>query len=247
MSRQVHRRAGAHALQRLPQRHQPGRRRVLRQSPASDGAWFFNYGTAATRSPWFSCSCCPTNVVRLLGSPGSYIYAQRNGDLYVNLFVGGGTTVNLNGVAVGASPPVDPLPVGRQCYRATDPAEADRIHAAGARKPGWALGQAVPAISIATWIARPDVVALLVNGDLLDVEVMDGYAAVTHGNTATAWTLALATPVRRVVSHEAVAENAGRGPGTGPLVYCVEGSTTAGRWRTSAAAGGRHDHARVGR
>ncbi len=45
---------------------------------ASDGEWFFNRGDAATRMPWFDCSCCPTNVVRLMAVLGDYIYAQRD-------------------------------------------------------------------------------------------------------------------------------------------------------------------------
>ena len=190
---------------------------------ASDGEWFFNYGTAATRSPWFSCSCCPTNVVRLLGSLGSYVYAQRNGDLYVNLFVGGGTTVNINGVDVGVTQWTH-YPWDGNVTIQLDPAEETEF-TLRVRVPGWALGRPVPSDLYRYMDARADVVALLVNGDLLDVEVVDGYAAVTrtwkHGDSVT---LALATPVRRVVSHAAVAENSGRvALERGPLVFCVEG------------------------
>ena len=43
----------------------------------------------AERYPWFECSCCPTNVVRLLRSLPGYVYADRGGDLNV----GGTATV----------------------------------------------------------------------------------------------------------------------------------------------------------
>ncbi|MEZ4715755.1 MAG: glycoside hydrolase family 127 protein [Caldilineaceae bacterium] len=212
---------------------------------ASDGEWFFNYGTAATRSPWFSCSCCPTNVVRLLGSLGSYIYAQRNGDLYVNLFVGGGTTVNLNGVDVGVTQWTH-YPWDGNVTVQLDPAEETEF-TLRVRVPGWALGQAVPSDLYHYVDARPDVVALLVNGDLLDVEVVDGYAAVTrtwkHGDSVT---LAPATPVRP--SGEPCScgrECRTRAPERGP-VHCVrDRQRRVGRGRH--AAGGRRDHARVGR
>ncbi|HET6996468.1 MAG TPA: beta-L-arabinofuranosidase domain-containing protein, partial [Chitinophagaceae bacterium] len=34
------------------------------------------------RSGWFPCSCCPTNVVRLIPSVPGYVYAQKDNDLY---------------------------------------------------------------------------------------------------------------------------------------------------------------------
>ena len=52
------------------------------------GEWRFNIGQAATRSPWFETSCCPTNVVRFLPSLPGYAYAAEDDTLYVNLFIG---------------------------------------------------------------------------------------------------------------------------------------------------------------
>jgi DUF1680 family protein len=48
----------------------------------------FNHGNLE-RSPWFNCSCCPSNVVRFLPSIPGYVYAVRDQDLYVNLFLAG--------------------------------------------------------------------------------------------------------------------------------------------------------------
>jgi len=47
------------------------------------------------RSPWFGCSCCPTNVVRFIPSVGGYVYAKSGDTLYVNLFITGGGTFKL--------------------------------------------------------------------------------------------------------------------------------------------------------
>ena len=55
---------------------------------ASDGERSFNMGQKG-RSAWFDCSCCPTNVVRFLPSMAGYVYAQRERDVFVNLFVAG--------------------------------------------------------------------------------------------------------------------------------------------------------------
>ena len=48
-----------------------------------------------TRSGWFPCSCCPTNLVRLLPSVPGYIYAQKDDKLYVNLFISSDVTANI--------------------------------------------------------------------------------------------------------------------------------------------------------
>src|SRR5260370_35202354 len=54
----------------------------------------------AERSGWFPCSCCPTNVVRLIPSVPGYAYAQKNSSVYVNLFMSGTATLNVNSKAV---------------------------------------------------------------------------------------------------------------------------------------------------
>jgi len=38
------------------------------------------------RQKWFSCSCCPPNIARLLASLGDYLYVEKGDTLYVNLF-----------------------------------------------------------------------------------------------------------------------------------------------------------------
>ena len=48
------------------------------------------------RSGWFECSCCPTNMVRFLPSLPGYIYAKKDNNLYVNLFIAGSADIDLN-------------------------------------------------------------------------------------------------------------------------------------------------------
>jgi len=48
------------------------------------------------RSPWFTCSCCPTNICRFMPSIPGYIYAKKDNQLYVNLYVGSETEVEIN-------------------------------------------------------------------------------------------------------------------------------------------------------
>ncbi len=67
---------------------------------ASDGERSFNMGQKG-RSAWFDCSCCPTNVVRFLPSMAGYVYAQRERDVFVNLFVAGRGEVDVGGLKLG--------------------------------------------------------------------------------------------------------------------------------------------------
>lgn len=39
------------------------------------------------RSEWFGCACCPPNVARFLPSMPGYIYAKKDRDVFVNLFI----------------------------------------------------------------------------------------------------------------------------------------------------------------
>ena len=55
---------------------------------AFDGEMRFNRDDSLERMPWFNCSCCPTNVVRVFPALGGYVYAQQAKNVFVNLFMG---------------------------------------------------------------------------------------------------------------------------------------------------------------
>lgn len=52
------------------------------------------------RSAWFGCACCPPNVARLMASLGEYLYATGENSLYVNQFVQGSLTTEINGKSI---------------------------------------------------------------------------------------------------------------------------------------------------
>jgi DUF1680 family protein len=45
------------------------------------------------RQKWFGVACCPPNIARTLASLGEYVYFQKDGDLWVNMFVSGKTSL----------------------------------------------------------------------------------------------------------------------------------------------------------
>ena len=53
----------------------------------------------AQRSEWFTCACCPPNIMRLLGQIGGYIYTvdakETSASINVHLFVSSSTTFDL--------------------------------------------------------------------------------------------------------------------------------------------------------
>ncbi len=76
------------------------------------GAFFYPNPLASTgqhqRRPWFGCACCPSNLCRFIPSLPGYVYAVKGGkgekggkggspDVYVNLFVPGSATLDVDG------------------------------------------------------------------------------------------------------------------------------------------------------
>ena len=195
---------------------------------ASDGEWPFNVRTGAVRYPWFECSCCPTNVVRLLPSLPGYAYAHRDGDLYVNLYVAGTAAVATAAGGVTLTQDTD-YPWSGAVKLTVDP-PADSAFAIRLRIPGWARGEPVPSDLYRHLDASGAAPSLRVNGAPADLELDRGFAVVRrHWRPGDVVELDLPMPVRRVVSHTGVAGNRGRvAVERGPLVYCAEGADNGG-------------------
>ena len=195
---------------------------------SSDGEWPFNVRTGAVRYPWFECSCCPTNVVRLLPSLPGYAYAHRDGDLYVNLYVAGTATVVTAAGGVTLTQDTD-YPWSGAVKLTVDP-PAESAFTIRLRIPGWARGEPVPSDLYRHLDASGAAPSLRVNGAPADLELDRGFAVVRrHWRPGDVVELDLPMPVRRVVSHEGVAGNRGRvAVERGPLVYCAEGADNGG-------------------
>lgn len=195
---------------------------------ASDGKVQFNQGQAAGRSPWFDCSCCPTNLVRFLPSIGGYVYATRARDLFVNLFLTGGAKVDLDGLRIGIRQQTG-YPWDGAVKITVEPAREDHF-TLRVRVPGWAQGRPVPSDLYRYEGGTTESYTLRVNGTPTRHDLVDGFAVLDRrwkaGDTVE---LALPMPVRRVRSHESVAADAGRvALERGPIVYCAESVDNGG-------------------
>jgi uncharacterized protein len=195
---------------------------------ASDGEYAFNADRSTGRRPWFRCSCCPPNVARFLASFGSYVYAQADDGVYVNLFVGGRTRVELEGGSMELSQTTD-YPWKGDVTITVEPA-AETEFALHVRVPGWARERPVPSDLYRYEDSAGVPYTLSVNGQPVKVELVRGYAVLQRRwNAGDTVELSLPMPVRRVVSDERVGANRGRvALERGPVVYAAESIDNGG-------------------
>lgn len=195
---------------------------------ACDGRTKFNHG-ALGRSPWFGVSCCPVNVVRFVPSIAGEIYAVRENDLYVNLFVDGEgkTSLPQSGeveLTQETSYPWD----GRVTIRVAP--ERLGEWTMRVRIPGWARGKPIPSDLYRYTDEFPGEYSLQINGTPVAAPLDQGYAVLRRAwKPGDVVDLILPMPVRRVAAHAAVKADEGRlALERGPLVYCVEAVDHAG-------------------
>lgn len=184
------------------------------------------------RSPWFSTSCCPVNVVRFMPSIPGYAFAQSSDAIFVNLFVQGEASIDLNGAPVKVRQ-ITEYPWSGEVEIIISPDEA-REFAVNVRIPGWAQGDPSPGDLYTYRNEEAEPVRLVVNGAPVGLEALErGYAVIRRTwRRGDVIKLSLPMPVRTVESHHLVEANQGRiAIERGPLVYCLEGVDSGGHVR----------------
>lgn len=183
------------------------------------------------RQPWFDCSCCPTNVARFLPSVPGYIYAHAKDKIYVNLFIGSETQIDLSNRTVRVVQQTD-YPWDGKVYIKVYPGEATRFTLA-IRIPGWASGSPMPGDLYRYLDIPQESPVLLLNGEPVKYHIRSGYAEIKRKwKDGDELTLDLPMPVTKVVSRPEVVTNQGKMAITrGPLVYCAEWIDNGGRVR----------------
>jgi len=199
-------------------------------SVGTDGKTFFYQNRLAAngdyrRRPWYSCACCPSNIVRVFPKLGRYAYASDEKSLYVNLYAAGSGKV-----AVGDTPitltQLTRYPWDGNVKLMIHPA-AEKSFELCLRVPGWCREAKTPGglYEAANWDANAAAVQLKVNGQPVDDVPLDrGYLRISRvfkpGDLVE---LGLPMPIRRIHADERVKADAGRvALQRGPIVYCVE-------------------------
>jgi DUF1680 family protein len=192
-----------------------------------DGITTFNQGVNG-RSPWFDCSCCPSNLSRFVPSVAGYAYAVKGKDFYVNLFMN--STISMeteNGILqikqYSNYPWAGEVGVEIQNEKEVDARILLRI-------PGWVMNEPVPS-DLFRYADDVSLKPLLrVNGEEVEFSLDRGYAALERSwEKGDVISLTLPMQVRRVVAHDSVDEKRGRvAIEYGPIVYCAEEVDNAG-------------------
>ena len=174
------------------------------------------------RQPWFGCACCPSNICRFIPSLPGYIYAVKDKDVYVNLFMSNTSDLKVNGKAVSIEQTTKYPWNG-------DVAIGIKKNAAGqftlkVRIPGWVRNQVVPSDLYAYSDGKRLKYTVKVNGEAVQSELKDGYFSIDRR-----WQKNDKVEVhfdmepRTVRANNKVEADRGRiAVERGPIVYCAE-------------------------
>jgi len=197
---------------------------------SSDGEWGFNQGEA-TRKPWFGTACCPGNLTRFLPAVPGYIYAQREGAVYVANYIASEATL---AIAAANDAPVTLTQRTNYPWDGAIRVEVEPVQptemSLRLRIPGWSRERPVPSDLYRYADTSSAAVTLRVNGADFEYEVVDGFAVLDRtwlpGDVVE---LDLPMPVRTAVASDAVVADRGLvALERGPLVYAVEGADNDG-------------------
>lgn len=176
------------------------------------------------RQAWFGCACCPSNICRFLPSVPGYVYAVRNSDLYVNLFLANSATVQINGKPVEISQTTNYPWEGNITLKIN----RNRAGKFGLkiRVPGWLKGQPVPS-DLYTYSDECQLgYSIMVNGRLIGniKEGADGYVCIERQwKSGDMVTIHFDMSPRTVRANNKVADDRGKvSIERGPIVYCAE-------------------------
>lgn len=177
------------------------------------------------RSPWFTCSCCPTNICRFMPSIPGYIYAQKDNRVYVNLFVSNSTTLEVTPKENVTISQVSNYPWEGNIKITVEPQNKKGLsYAMYVRIPGWARNQAFPTDLYAYKGTLVKEVSVKVNGQPLELKPDNGYVVIDRlWKKGDIIEMDLPMEVRQTIANAKVKDDIGKiAIEYGPIVYCAE-------------------------
>ncbi len=175
------------------------------------------------RQPWFGCACCPSNICRFIPSLPGYVYAVKDENVYVNLFVSNTATLNVDGKRLTLSQKTN-YPWDGAVNLTVDRATG-RDFTLKLRIPGWAKGQVVPSDLYSYTDNKRLSYTVTVNGQPVENTIgEDGYLAISRRwKKGDRIEMKLDMQPRTVKAHTQVSADRGRlAIERGPIVYCAE-------------------------
>jgi len=174
------------------------------------------------RQAWFGCACCPSNICRFIPSLPGYVYAVKNNDVYVNLFMSNTSNLKVNGKKVELEQTTN-YPWNGDITIGVKKNSAGKFNLK-VRIPGWVRNQVVPS-DLYTYSDNVRLgYSVKVNGEEVQSELKDGYFCIDRK-----WKKGDKVEVhfdmepRTVRANDKVAADKGRvAVERGPVVYCAE-------------------------
>jgi DUF1680 family protein len=130
------------------------------------------------RSGWFECSCCPTNVCRLLPSMPGYMYAQKDEKVFVNLFASSDASLTVSG---------KPVTIAQQNnypwdgdLKFTVSPKSSLVFSLLVRIPGWTQNIAIPSDLYSFQKNSDKKVTIKINGNPVEYTMENGYAVLSR-------------------------------------------------------------------
>lgn len=183
-----------------------------------------------TRAGWFECSCCPTNLTRLIPSIPGYMYAQKDNDVFVNLFINSKAAVTVQKKVVTIEQENQYPWAGGLTFKVT-PAKGTVDFNLLVRIPGWAQEEAIPS-DLYSFSAKSTAAPVIkVNGAVVQYTMSKGYAVISRTwKKNDVLTVDLPMEVRKVVANEKLKDDIGKvALQRGPIVYCAEWADNDGK------------------
>ncbi len=188
----------------------------------ADGKYRFNSDGTLERQPWFGCACCPSNLARFIPSLPGYVYAVSDRNVYVNLFMGNTSRIEVDGRQMEITQTTGYPWNGDVRLEIT---EGRQKMALKIRIPGWVRGEVVTGSDLYTY---NDGITLgygvRVNGRPVESALDRGYFTIERTwKKGDVVEVDLEMAPRTVTAHEKVEADRGCiAVERGPIVYCAE-------------------------
>lgn len=174
-----------------------------------------------SRKPWFGCACCPSNVSRFIPSLPGYVYAVKNDQVYVNLYLSNKAELKVDKKKILLEQETSYPWNGDIRLKIT---QGNQDFTMKLRIPGWVRGNVLPSDLYSYADNQKPAYQVSVNGQTVESDVNDGYLSI-----ARKWKKGDVVEVhfdmipRIVKANPKVEADHGRvAVERGPIVYCAE-------------------------
>ena len=173
------------------------------------------------RWEWHGCPCCPPMFLKITSAIPGYIYAQKNKDLFVNLFISSQADIPVSQNNSVTLKQETSYPWNGKVTINVMPQKKSRF-TLKIRIPGWARGIENPYGLYTSNLEQP--VTLKLNGKPYPIRVKDGYACI-HRSWKNTDQIDLELPVQpRIIYAHPEVKNLNRKAAlaAGPVIYAFE-------------------------